>query len=96
MTTQNIIPDDHQSYIRHLEAEERQLPAASSRLRQMARWRARGKIQRCALENASARRWLYTCHHQRHAGIAAQLFSLSRLGPLPCALSARAATLVSR
>ena len=41
MTTQNIIPDDHQPYIRHLETEERSPGTIANYLRHLrafARW----------------------------------------------------------
>ena len=55
MTTQNIIPDDHQSYIRHLEAEERSPGTVANYLRHLrafARW-----LDGAPVEKSSVVRW---------------------------------------
>ena len=55
MTTQNIIPDDHQPYIRHLETEERSPGTIANYLRHLrafARW-----LDGAPVEKSSVVRW---------------------------------------
>lgn len=52
MTTQNIIPDDHQAYIRHLEAEERSPGTIENYLRHLrafARWLGSRTVDKIAV-----------------------------------------------
>ena len=99
MVTTSITTESILAYQAYLHSEERSASTIENYLRHVrafAAWLGDRSIDKTRMEAEPACARLRPNHHQRHAGSAAQLFPLPRLGASPRALSARAATLVSR